>query len=132
MFSSRFNSKIDEQTGYVTKNIVCAPVRTVRGDLIGVIQILNKKRGRFTKDDLDIVQGITLREVSVHDVRKHLMGRSPRGEGTKELVMQAVRERGFQPTDDNEADAIAGWLYAESEFFRVRNGQKPNPQKNLI
>ena len=55
----RFNSKIDEQTGYVTKNIVCAPVRTVRGDLIGVIQILNKKRGRFTKDDLDIVQGIT-------------------------------------------------------------------------
>ena len=28
----RFNSKIDEQTGYVTKNIVCAPVRTVRGE----------------------------------------------------------------------------------------------------
>ena len=25
----RFNQKIDEQTGYVTKNIVCAPVRTV-------------------------------------------------------------------------------------------------------
>ena len=56
----RFNSKIDEQTGYVTKNIVCAPVKTVRGDVIGVIQILNKKRGRFTKEDLEIVQGITL------------------------------------------------------------------------
>lgn len=86
----------------------------------------------FAAGSLAVVQGITLREVSVHDVRKHLMGRSPRGEGTKELVMQAVRERGFQPTDDNEADAIAGWLYAESEFFRVRKGQKPNPQKNLI
>ena len=56
----RFNSKIDEQTGYITKNIVCAPVRTVRGDLIGVIQILNKKKGRFTKDDLEIVEAITL------------------------------------------------------------------------
>ncbi len=56
----RFNSKIDEQTGYVTKNIVCAPVRTVRGDVIGVIQILNKKKGRFTKDDLEIVEAITL------------------------------------------------------------------------
>lgn len=55
----RFNSKIDEQTGYVTKNIVCAPVRTVRNDVIGVIQILNKKRGRFTKEDLDIVEAIT-------------------------------------------------------------------------
>ncbi|MAH84742.1 MAG: adenylate/guanylate cyclase domain-containing protein [Rhodospirillaceae bacterium TMED8] len=55
----RFNTKIDEQTGYVTKNIVCAPVRTVRNDVIGVIQILNKKRGRFTKEDLDIVEAIT-------------------------------------------------------------------------
>jgi len=55
----RFNSKIDEQTGYVTKNIVCAPVRTVRNDVIGVIQILNKKKGRFTKEDLQLVEAIT-------------------------------------------------------------------------
>jgi len=55
----RFNRAIDEQTGYVTKNIVCAPVRTVRNDVIGVIQILNKKKGRFTKEDLDIVEAIT-------------------------------------------------------------------------
>ena len=55
----RFNSKIDEQTGFVTKNIVCAPVKTVRNDIIGVVQILNKKRGRFTKEDLEILEGIT-------------------------------------------------------------------------
>ena len=55
----RFNSKIDEQTGFVTKNNVCAPVKTVRNDIIGVVQILNKKRGRFTKDDLEILEGIT-------------------------------------------------------------------------
>ncbi|HIF58245.1 MAG TPA: adenylate/guanylate cyclase domain-containing protein [Rhodospirillales bacterium] len=56
----RFNQTIDQQTGYTTKNIVCAPVRTVRGDIIGVIQILNKRKGRFTKDDLDILEAITL------------------------------------------------------------------------
>tara|TARA_Y100001934_G_scaffold272126_1_gene359845 strand:- start:26562 stop:28925 length:2364 start_codon:yes stop_codon:yes gene_type:complete len=55
----RFNSKIDEQTGFVTKNIVCAPVKTVRNDIIGVVQILNKKKGRFTKEDLEILEGIT-------------------------------------------------------------------------
>ncbi|MEE2698115.1 MAG: GAF domain-containing protein [Pseudomonadota bacterium] len=55
----RFNKNIDEQTGYVTKNIVCAPVRTVRNDIIGVIQILNKKKGRFTKEDLEVVEAIT-------------------------------------------------------------------------
>ena len=56
----RFNQTIDQQTGYTTKNVVCAPVRTVRGDIIGVIQILNKRKGRFTKDDLDILEAITL------------------------------------------------------------------------
>ena len=55
----RFNAKIDEQTGFVTKNIICAPVKTVRDEVIGVIQILNKKKARFTKDDLDISEGVT-------------------------------------------------------------------------
>jgi len=55
----RFNSSIDEQTGYRTKNIICAPIRTVRNDIIGVIQILNKKKGRFTKNDLNTVSAIT-------------------------------------------------------------------------
>ncbi len=81
----RFNSKIDEQTGYVTKNIVCAPVRTVRGDLIGVIQILNKKRGRFTKDDLDIVEGITLQAaVSLQNAQ-----------GMEEMVKSREKEMKF-------------------------------------
>ena len=55
----RFNKAVDEQTGYVTKNIICAPVKTVRNDILGVIQILNKKKGRFTKDDLEILEAIT-------------------------------------------------------------------------
>ena len=54
----RFNKNIDQQTGFVTKNMICAPVKTVSNDIIGVIQILNKKRGRFTKEDLSILEGI--------------------------------------------------------------------------
>ena len=48
----RFNAKIDEQTGFVTKNIICAPVKTVRDEVIGVIQILNKKRRALPKTTL--------------------------------------------------------------------------------
>lgn len=55
-----------------------------------------------------------IREASVHDVRKHLLGgRPPNGEA-KAAVIAAVRGLGFDPTDDNEADAIAGWAYAVS------------------
>ncbi len=55
----RFNSKIDEQTGFKTTSIVCAPVKTVRGEVIGVTQALNKKDGTFTQDDLDLLETIT-------------------------------------------------------------------------
>ncbi len=55
----RFNAKVDEQTGYRTKNILCVPVRTVRGEVIGVAQAINKRRGRFTKRDLDLMTAIT-------------------------------------------------------------------------
>ena len=32
----RFNSTVDEQTGFTTRNIVCAPIRTMKGEIIGV------------------------------------------------------------------------------------------------
>ncbi len=55
----RFNRTVDEQTGFTTKSILCAPVRTVKGELIGVIQVLNKKKGEFTEDDLSLLEAMT-------------------------------------------------------------------------
>ncbi len=55
----RFNKHIDEQTGFVTKNILCAPVKTVKGEIIGVIQSLNKKKGKFNKRDLSLMEAMT-------------------------------------------------------------------------
>lgn len=54
-----FNRTIDEQTGYVTRNIACAPVRTARGTVIGVAQVLNKHRGDFTEEDLELLEAMT-------------------------------------------------------------------------
>src|SRR5579872_4769652 len=34
----RFNPDIDRQTGFETRSILCAPVRTVKGEIIGVAQ----------------------------------------------------------------------------------------------
>ena len=56
---ARFNQRIDEQTGYQTKNIIAVPVKTVRGEIIGVLQALNKQKGRFTKKDLTLLELIT-------------------------------------------------------------------------
>jgi adenylate cyclase len=56
----RFNHSVDQATGYTTRNILCAPVRTVKGDILGVAQTLNKQDGKeFTQEDLSIMQAIT-------------------------------------------------------------------------
>jgi adenylate cyclase len=55
----RFNSRIDQETGYVTKSILCAPIRTVKGETIGVLQMLNKQDGRFNEDELRLLEDMT-------------------------------------------------------------------------
>ncbi|MCH8240322.1 MAG: GAF domain-containing protein, partial [Proteobacteria bacterium] len=55
----RFNPQIDEKTGFTTRSIVCAPVKTASGEVIGVTQALNKKKGKFDQGDLDMLEAIT-------------------------------------------------------------------------
>ncbi|MDP2793357.1 MAG: GAF domain-containing protein [Sulfurisoma sp.] len=56
---ARFNRSIDEQTGFTTHNILCVPIKTVKGEIIGVAQTLNKKNGKFTKQDLHLLEAMT-------------------------------------------------------------------------
>lgn len=55
----RFNRSIDEQTGFTTHSILCVPIRTVKGEIIGVAQTLNKRTGKFTKQDLSLLEAMT-------------------------------------------------------------------------
>jgi len=59
----RFNKTVDEQTGYHTRSIACAPIRTVRGELIGVVEVLNrkgKKNAHFTIKDLKLLEAMAM------------------------------------------------------------------------
>jgi adenylate cyclase len=54
----RFNPAIDKKTGYVTKNILCVPLRTLKGQIIGVAELLNKNDGEFTVEDVDLLEAL--------------------------------------------------------------------------
>ncbi len=54
-----FNAEVDETTGYDTREIVCAPIRTGRGELIGVAEVLNRVDGHFDDDDLQLLEAMT-------------------------------------------------------------------------
>jgi diguanylate cyclase (GGDEF)-like protein len=47
----RFNPEFDLKTGFRTKSILCVPVKNMQGDIVGAIQVLNKKTGKFTGED---------------------------------------------------------------------------------
>ena len=55
-----YHIDVDEQTGFTSRQIMCAPIRSVTGQGIsGAIQILNKKRGSgFSTDDLSRLEEI--------------------------------------------------------------------------
>lgn len=57
----RFNPEIDAQTGYVSRTIACTPLRTLSGNWIGAIQVLNKNGNEcFSQRDLDLLDAISL------------------------------------------------------------------------
>ncbi len=47
----RFNRAFDQKTGYRTRSILCVPIIDKRGACTGVVQILNKADGPFSRAD---------------------------------------------------------------------------------
>lgn len=47
---ARFNREVDMKTGYITKSILCVPVKC-KGSVIGVVQMVNSRRGFFSNED---------------------------------------------------------------------------------
>ncbi len=50
----RFTPRVDTRTQFETRSILCAPLVS-RGRTIGVLEIINKRGGRFTRHDLALV-----------------------------------------------------------------------------
>ncbi|KAF7284637.1 hypothetical protein GWI33_021826 [Rhynchophorus ferrugineus] len=72
----RFNRTVDQLTGYKTKTILCMPI-FIRGSIIGVVQMVNKQTGFFTKEDEDAFEtfavycGLALHHAKLYDkIRK--------------------------------------------------------------
>lgn len=51
----RFYQDVDRQTGFRTINILCVPLMSHFQKCIGTMQVLNKKGGDFTEEDVDLL-----------------------------------------------------------------------------
>jgi serine/threonine-protein kinase len=54
----RFNPEIDRRTGYKTRNLITLPLIARSGEVIGVFQVLNKRRGAFETEDEEVLSSL--------------------------------------------------------------------------
>ena len=77
----RFNAEFDRQTGFRTRNMICAPLM-VHGRLIGVSQVINHLDGEFGKPDEQLMEAIVqMVAIAIDNARTH-----------ERLVEQEVRQ----------------------------------------
>ena len=55
----RFDRRVDEDTGYRTRCILCVPIRNHAGDVLGVMELINKHQGAFNQEDMTIVKTLS-------------------------------------------------------------------------
>lgn len=68
----RFNREIDLSTGYDTKNILCFPIVTFEGRILGAFQVLNKKGGPFTHEDEQVLTVLSSQAcVAIENVQEY-------------------------------------------------------------
>ncbi|MEE9430335.1 MAG: ATP-binding protein [Melioribacteraceae bacterium] len=61
----RFQSRVDDATGYDTKNMLCFPIKNKREEIVAVIQLLNNITGKFSSEEELFLKAISLNVAAV-------------------------------------------------------------------
>ena len=105
----RFNPQVDKDLGFRTRNLMTIPLKGCQDNLVGVLQVLNKRSGDFSDWDIDLAEalgaqaGVALQRARLleHFLEKQKM----------ERAMQIARDiqRGLLP---DKPPSIAGFEVA--------------------
>lgn len=113
----RWDSSVDRRTGFVTRNILAAPVVSAEnGQLVGVLQLLNKDGGGFGEFDEQLIRAFAAHAASALERRR--LQEEARLAHQLEAAMEMGRriQRGFLPETLPSIpgyDVAAWWQPAE-------------------
>lgn len=82
-----FMRSFDRSSGYQTETMLCTPMRNAGGDIIGVIQLLNKRGGVFTRRD-EIILGVLASQAAIAIENARLLA----SEQDKRRIADTLRE----------------------------------------
>lgn len=118
MHDARWDASFDRQTGFITRNILAAPVLApTDGRLLGVLQLLNTERLRFDSFDEQVAQAFAAHAASALE-RSRLQREAQRAaEMHREMELARRIQRSFLPEHlpAVEGYEIAAW-WQPAEF----------------
>ena len=62
---ARFNPTMDHKTGYLTRSVLALPIKDSAGEVLGVLQVLNARKGAFSAADEVNARGLAKQAGSV-------------------------------------------------------------------
>lgn len=65
----RFAGKFDKASGFTTKSLLCVPM-VFRDELVGVVEVLNRKQGTFEAQDIELLKALaSMASVAITNTR---------------------------------------------------------------
>jgi len=128
----RFNPEVDRQTGYRTCNLLALPLENIQGELIGVLQALNKRDGCFTSADEELARVLSAQAGVALDRGRLLEEYAEKQRMQRDLDIAREIQQGMLPKHNPvvEGYEIAGWNRSADEtggdaydFIRLDDGR---------
>lgn len=70
--SPYFERSFDEKFRYRTRTLLCTPIRNRTGDIVGILQLLNKRDGLFTREDEEFLNALSVHmALALENARLH-------------------------------------------------------------
>ena len=117
-----FHGGVDEETGVVTRSILCAPM-SVKGERIGAIELINKRGGDglFEDSDLHLLQVLSASAaLAIHNARQ-AEALVEQEKIARELELAAEIQRSLLPDPGDDDFPVAGVNHAartvSGDFF---------------
>ena len=56
----RFNKSVDKKSGFITKNMICFPIKDLKSEIVGVLQLLNSRNNEFSEIDEEYLRALSI------------------------------------------------------------------------
>lgn len=129
---ARFNPEVDKETGYNTRNLLTFPLENIQGNLIGVLQALNKKDKPFGGEDEELARVLSAQAGVALDRGRLLEQFAEKQRMQRDLDIAREIQQALFPKQNPvvEGYEIAGWNRSADEtggdaydFIRLDDGR---------